>query len=218
MDARQSAYKSHHSTETALLKVQSDLLMFLDKGCSAFLVLLDLSAAFDTIDHAILLSRLHTRYGISEVALAWVSSYLDGRVQRVHIKGVSSTERERRLGVPQGSVLGPLLFSLYTAPLSEIADRHGVNLHLYADDTQIYLCFQVREDDLLRELSRLEGCIAEILSWMILNKLMLNDAKTEFLVIVSPRQEGTFTGFALGNLSFSRRVRPEIWGLPLTST
>lgn len=115
---------------------------------------------------------------------------------------------------------GALTFSLYTAPISEIADRHGVNLHLYADDTQIYLCFQVREDDLLRELSRLEGCIAEIRSWMILNKLMLNDAKTEFLVIVSPRQEGTLTihGIRIGESIILPASQARNLGATLTST
>ncbi len=102
---------------------------------------------------------------------------------------MSSTDKILRLGVPQGSVLGPLLFSLYTAPISRIADQHGVELHLYADDTQLYLCFRVRGDDIPYKLTLVENCICDIRTWMLNNKLMLNDSKTEFLVVVSPRQE-----------------------------
>ena len=190
LEPRQSAYRANHSTETALLKVHSDLLMAVDDGGAAFLVLLDLSAAFDLIDHRILLTRLHTNFCISDTALAWISSYLSERVQRVHVNGASSTQQELRLGVPQGSVLGPLLFSLYTTPLSEIADRHGVSIHFYADDTQVYLSSSVNKSDVEKKLSCLEDCIADIRVWMLNNRLMLNDSKTEFLVIVSPRQEG----------------------------
>ena len=107
--------------------------MAVDDGSVAFLVLLDLSAAFDLIDHTILLSRLHDKFRICDTAIAWISSYLSGRVQQVHINGVSSTLQDLCLGVPQGSVLGPLLFTIYTTPLSEIADRHGVNIHFHAD-------------------------------------------------------------------------------------
>ena len=113
--------------------------MAVDKGCAAFLVLLELSVAFDTNDHSILLTRLQSQFSIGGVALDWLASYLSDHVQRVNIEGVLSTERELLLGVPQGSVLGPLLFSLYTAPISEIVDRHGVRIHLYADDTQLDL-------------------------------------------------------------------------------
>ena len=191
LEPRQSAYRANHSTETALLRVQSDLLMALDRGCASFLVLLDLSAAFDTIDHGILLARLQSWFGISGVALDWLVSYLSDRVQRVHIKGVRSTERELLLGVPQGSVLGPLLFSLYTAPISEISDRHGVNIHFYADDTQLYLSFKASNtDEIAQVVLQMEKCIAEIRAWMLQNKLMINDLKTEFIVIVSPWLEG----------------------------
>ncbi len=138
----QSAYKSGHSTETALLKVQNDILRCMDNGEVVLLLLSDLSAAFDTLDHHILLSRLKSQYGIDGVALKWIESYLTQRKQHVMINGEHSEPRVLKYGVPQGSVLGPLLFTNYTAPLSDIADKHGLTIHMYADDTQPYISFK----------------------------------------------------------------------------
>ena len=132
---QQSAYRSHHSTETALILVTNDIMCAVDQKKAVVLVLLDLSAAFDTIDHSILLNRLHKRYGITGTTLSWFEAYLTDRCQVIELNGESSDEIWLQFGVPQGSVLGPLLFTSYTAPLGEIACRHGVELHLYADDT-----------------------------------------------------------------------------------
>ncbi|WP_419586369.1 RNA-directed DNA polymerase, partial [Thiolapillus sp.] len=131
----QSAYRPHHSTETALLKITNDILLALDSGNVSLLTLLDLSAAFDTIDHCILLDRLQHMYGISGTALSWFSSYLTNRTQSVivndHISQVSSLS----YGVPQGSVLGPILFILYTKPLSDLIHCHSIESQSFADDT-----------------------------------------------------------------------------------
>ena len=105
------------------------------------LILLDLSAAFDTIDHDILRQRLQRRYRIAHMAREWFRSHLTDRQQCVHLSGRSSGEARLRFGVPQGSVLGPLVFILYTAPLGDIARMHGLELNLYADDTQVYMAF-----------------------------------------------------------------------------
>jgi hypothetical protein len=113
----QSAYRSHHSTETALLKVLNDMLVSVDEGNGVILVLLDLSAAFDTIDHEILIDRLSQRLGIKDHALSWFKSYLSERLQSIHLHGNSSTPKYLLFGVPQGSVLGPILFSAYQTPL-----------------------------------------------------------------------------------------------------
>ena len=134
----QSAYKTGHSTESALLKIKSDIQLSLSKGHSSALTLLDLSAALDTIDHALLLGRLSLEYGLSGSVLKWVTSYLTNRRESVKIHDTLSSERQLLYGVPQGSVLGPVLFTLYTAPLSKIISAFSsLSHHLYADDTNI---------------------------------------------------------------------------------
>ena len=111
LDVYQSAYKKHHSTETALLHVVNELLISADKKQISVLTLLDLSAAFDTIDHSILLNRLEKSFGISGLALAWFSSYLTDRTQCVQVGDLKSKPSPLLYGVPQGFVLGPVLFS-----------------------------------------------------------------------------------------------------------
>ena len=123
---------------TAVLKVLSDILLAIDAGDLSALVLLDLSAAFDTVDHDILLQRLKTSYGLSGMVLEWFRSYLVGRHQYVRIGSLASTLMLILCGVAQGSVLGPIPFLLYTADLILLAQDHGLRPHLYADDTQVY--------------------------------------------------------------------------------
>ena len=112
----QSAYRKGHSTETALLRVQSDILYAIDQGKAAYLILLDLSAAFDTIDQEKLLEYMKTHLGIGGTVLNWFRSYLCNRKQSVVIDGVSSQQTILQYGVPQGSVLGPILFCIYKLP------------------------------------------------------------------------------------------------------
>ena len=135
----QSAYKKFHSTESALLKVENDVLLNMEKGSVTALTLLDLSAAFDTIDHLTLNNRLSSWYWISGIALDWFTSYLSDRCQQVKIQDHISDAVYIYIGVPQGSVLGTILFTLYTTPLSQVIAQHDVENHLYADDTQIYI-------------------------------------------------------------------------------
>ena len=124
----QSAYKSGHSTETALLSIKNDIHLSPSRGEATVLVLLDLSDAFDTIDHSTLLDCLLDWFGVSGLALKWFSYYLTERYQCVKIGSTLSKLQKLVFGVPQGSVLGPLLFSLYTSPLSTLIGRHeGVN-------------------------------------------------------------------------------------------
>ncbi len=158
------------------------ILLALDRKQSVFLILLDLSAAFDTVDHSLLLRRLETRIGLRDLALKWVDSYLSSRFQHVTVAGGKSTSQELRRGVPQGSVLGPVLFSIYTLPLGDIINKYGLDYHLYADDTQLYLSFDSGVPSAGTDATaQLESCIAEIRAWMLLNKLKLNGDKTEYL-------------------------------------
>jgi hypothetical protein len=125
----QSAYRAAHSTETALLKILNHILSSVDNGIAVIFTLLDQSAAFDTIDHGILLDRLSARFAVSGLALAWFNSYLDGRWQAVSVDGVTSTPTPLIYGVPQGSVLGPILYILYNSPMHEIAESAGISDH-----------------------------------------------------------------------------------------
>ena len=135
-EPHQSVYRSLHSTETSLLRVSNDILMALDQHKAAILVLLDLSAAFDTIDHGMLLKRL-SDIGIQDTAHDWLRSYLTNRCQSININGCKSQSIPLIYGVPQGSVLGPFLFTQYTVPIGAICRKHGVSYQLYADDTHI---------------------------------------------------------------------------------
>jgi hypothetical protein len=180
----QSAYKAFHSTETALLRVQNDILQSMDRNEVSVLIMLDLSAAFDTVDINILLQRLEDRYNISGTALAWFSSYLNGREQVVSINGHKSKVAHLKCGIPQGSVLGPKLFAIYTSPLCELIESHGMKYHLYADDTQLYLSFKPGNTlDESAAYAKLHECLCSIKEWMFANKLKLNSDKTEYMVI-----------------------------------
>ena len=120
----QSAYQNFHSTETALVRVQNDILCAIDNNESVILLLLDLSAAFDTVDNSIMLSKLRDRFGVNGTVLAWFESYLTSRKQFVQVNGCRSTQRSLQRGVPQGSVLGSLLYLLYTSPVANIINFH----------------------------------------------------------------------------------------------
>ncbi|CAB4043612.1 Hypothetical predicted protein, partial [Paramuricea clavata] len=131
----QSAYKRYHGCETALIRVQNDILRALDSHNCVVLLLLDLSSSSDTVDHEFLIHRLRTRFGIKRKALDWLRSYLTNRSQFVNIDGSKSETHNMTCGVPQGSVLGPILYLLYTSPLADILRRHNMLFHFYADDT-----------------------------------------------------------------------------------
>ena len=185
----QSAYRRNYSTETLLLKVKNDLLLNMNKQHVTLLVLLDLSAAFDTVDHNVLINRLYTKCGISDVALMWFESYLKDRSQRVIVNGAESSNFDLKFGVPQGSCLGPLLFTIYAGELSEIVKSHLPTVMCYADDTQLYVSFSPKDDCGEGEaVDAMRRCIDDIRDWMMKDKLQLNTDKTELLLIGTKQQ------------------------------
>ena len=140
-DVYQCAYKKFHGTETALLRVQNDLVMAHDCGCSIFLLMLDLNATFDTIDHCVMLYTLPNRFGIKGKILEWFESYLSYRNQAVVVNTKSSSWYDLPFGVPQGSILGPIFSTLFISPFGDILQCHSISYHMYEDDTRLYLCF-----------------------------------------------------------------------------
>jgi len=158
----QSAYIPHRSTETAILRILSDILLALDSGNIAILSLLDLSAAFDSVDHDTLLTRLHLTYGCTGAVLNWFKSYLTGRTQSVRCSSSSSKYLSVMFGVPQGSVLGPILFLLYVADLILLIRRHQLVPHSYADDTQIYGFSSPKPEEISALATRLSTCSDDI--------------------------------------------------------
>ena len=160
LEGMQSAYHADHSTEMALLKVKTDILNDMDNKKVNFLILLDLSAAFDMVSFCLLMNRLLNRFGITGTVLQWIESYLTEQTQRVMIDEFSSDPVMLKCGVPQGSVLGPIL---YTLQPSKAGDEEKCKWEI-------------------------EVCIGDIHTWMRTNLLKLNDEKTEFLIIGTKQQ------------------------------
>jgi hypothetical protein len=178
----QSAYRKGHSTETALLRVQNDVICAIGQQKVVLLVLLDLSAAFDTMDHSRLLNTLQ-HLGVRGTTLQWFKSYLSTRSQVVKIKDTKSEALFLDCGVPQGSVLGPILFTIYTSSLGALLRHNQMDYHLYADDSQLYLSCKVNQLD--SAIGRIESCLSEVQAWMSHFFLKMNNDKTEVLVISS---------------------------------
>ena len=150
------------------------------------LVMIDLSSSFDTIDHSILLSRLELIYGMTSVVLEWFRSYLYGRVQRVNIDKSFCPLHPLTTGVPQGSVFGPLLFSLYVQPLGSIIREYSIHFHHYADDFQLYAHFDLNKSSLESTISMMQDCICDVQSCFSNIKLKINPDKTLFIAFVPP--------------------------------
>ena len=178
----QSAYRHGHSIETAVLKVYSDLIDAISNGKLALLSLLDLTAAFDTVDHAILRRHLEMTFGFHGTTLKWLSSYLESRTHLVDLDRL--IHGGVVFNVPQGSVLGPLLFTLYTADIGKVMRQCGLIHHIYADDNQLYGCCLPSNSTALRAV--MVRCIALVGQWMASNRLMLNPSKSEFIWFASP--------------------------------
>ena len=197
----QSAYRSHHSTETALLFTLNNIYHAADNSQPTLLVSLDLSAAFDTIDHSLLLSRLQTSFGITGNALSWLSSYLTNRSQTVRIGQSTSPSTLLESGVPQGSVLGPILFSLFIAPIGQLVSDHGIQHQQYADDTQLYISLAPTQHHV--GITQLETCLSSLNHWFCLNGLCLNPTKSEAILFGTHQRLSRFPSVPSINLAGS---------------
>ena len=163
--------------------MKTDILDAIDKKEVMCLVMLDLDAAFNTVNHHLLLNRLRYRFGVHDLALSWLKSYLTNRTQCVIIQNkdgctVESSKRPLTQGIPQGSILGPILFNLFMAPLGELCRTNRVSFQGYADDTQNYLSFRPISRSLNNQIeciTKLENCIDAVQHWMQRNFLKLNE-------------------------------------------
>ena len=177
----QSAYRSCHSTETTLLTLLNKTRLSADQGESTLLVSLDLSAAFDTIDHAILLDRLRLMYGVDGTALNWLRSYLTQRSQYVKVGQDISPSVLLSTGVPQGSVLGPILFTSFISPIQFVASHFKVDQQQYADDTQLFI--SISKTNSADQIRCLEAALLHLTSWFYHNCLALNPEKSEAILL-----------------------------------
>ena len=167
--------------ETALLTLLNKARLSADRGESTLLVSLDLSAAFDTIDHSILLARLRSMYGVDGSALMWLESYLSLRAQYVKFGQDVSSTTQLKTGVPQGSVLGPILFTSFISPIQFVTSQFNVDQQQYADDTQVFI--SLSKSNSPDRVSRLETALVHLTSWFYHNGLALNPEKSEAILL-----------------------------------
>ena len=182
-----SAYKLGHSTESVLLSIKNDVHLAFAKREATAVVPLDQSAAFDTIDHDTLLDSLSSWFGVGMVVLNWFKSYLSDSVQCIKIWSILSDAKKLLYGVPQGSVLGSILFSLYTTQLRKVRQNYpGITFYFHTDDTQLYV--HLTHKNVALALDKLSRCLEDIKRLLSTNKLKLNPVKTEFIVFGSKSQ------------------------------
>ena len=181
----QSAYKQNNSTETLLVRITNDILVASDKKTATVVMILDLSAAFDTVDHDLLLNILSNEIGLRGTVLKWFKSFLTGRSQRIRLGQTISSEFTIMFGVPQGSVLGPVLFNIYIRSIYYTVKKCGFNIFGYADDHQVYKSFYpTSQKSVLSQ--DLKDCFQVIQKWMMKYFLQLNTTKTQIIVFGLP--------------------------------
>ena len=211
---QQSGFRRGHSTETALLNVIDVITSTLNTKHCCQLVILDISSAFDTLDHKILLSRIHLLV-VRDLALSWFTSYLSDRSSSVHIYNSFSSPSPMKYGVPQGSELCPSLFSIYLYPLPSIISKYpNIYYHLCADDIQLYMFLPTNSSpDINKQLS---NCANDIKEWIISNNILLNTSKTTLLNL-SPSPT-YFPPFLIDNIVISPSPTASNLGVLFDST
>ena len=198
---RNSAYKKHHSTETLITKIHSNIMSSIDKDKLTLLVLLDLSAAFETVNQTTLINIFSQQYNIRNNALSWIKSYLTNRTFRVSINNSLSSPHDSPHGVPQGSCIGPVAFLTYIGGLYDIIGNDMVTVEGYADDTQLYISFNPSTVSAADAILSMNQCIKNIRNYFLKNQLLLNENKTEVLVFGKHSQLSKIdqTSISIGN-------------------
>ena len=187
LDVQQSAYRAGHSTETCLIKTFNDILLQLNSNKKQLILGLDLSAAFDTIDHDIFGWVLENRFNIRGKCKSWIMSYISKRKQKVQIGNCLSAEEIVDFGVPQGSILGPLLFTMYVTPIGDLMKRIQLRYQVYADDTLILST--LRQQTLEHDIKDLDTKLSLLFQAFSQMKLRVNPDKTEVMLISSRKQK-----------------------------
>ena len=188
LPASQSAYRKTYSTETSLLKVTNDILSALNQGKSTLLVTVDISAAFDTVNHQMLLERYSNLFGLKDMVLSWFASYLSRRTQAVQVGTEVSSVVEMDCGFAQGSTLGGPKYTMFSTPLDELFKLHEVNHQSYADDSNAYISFDMKDpSDTAAAVTQMEHCLSDVKRWMVQNKLKVNYEKTKAVIFHPPR-------------------------------
>ena len=172
--------------------------------------MLDFSSEFDTIYHTILGHRLHTDFRFTDTILQWISSCLTDRTHYVSLSNHRSAFAPVHSGVPQGSVLGPMLFTMYVKPLSAIVDSHSIIHHSFADDLKLQM--SAPPDRISELLHSIQSCISDVIAWETANMLKLNDSKTELMLVTSKRSKHLHnlpTSITIGNaqIPFKQSVK-----------
>ena len=178
----QSAYRRDHSVETVICRIYNDMISNKSRGINSILIMLDQSAAFDTVVQSILIDDLKT-LGFDDIALQWFISYLTIRSFRVQVENEFSDKAAMHTGIPQGSVLAPILYSIYTAGLYNVLEGHNVKSYYYADDTQILIEMHNHNETT----TKLEHIFRDPQVWMSCRKLKLSVDKTESILIQAGR-------------------------------
>ena len=185
LDENQSAYRKNHSTETVLVQIQNDILLELDKGKTVALVMIDISAAFDTVKHEKLIQCLTQYFGITGKAIEWMVSYLHNRLQSVVIQSEQSKSVIMEFGFPQGAILAGLIYIMFSTPLKKVVQQQNPIHKGYADDNQCYISFKVSNSQVA--IQELKTCLVDMMNWMVYNGLKVNDDKTKFIIFAPNR-------------------------------